>query len=70
MSKRHQASRRRSYGRRQHELHERDDRVPDGLTWLDEPELAAPVDRWEPGRPGASGAAWLRLQAAGLAGAD
>ena len=29
MSKRHQSSRRRSYGRRQHELHERQDRRPD-----------------------------------------
>lgn len=28
MSKRHQSSRRRSYGRRQHELHERFDRQP------------------------------------------
>ncbi len=27
MSKRHQASRRRTYGRRQHEVHERSDRV-------------------------------------------
>lgn len=31
MSKRHQASRRRTYGRRQHEIHERTDR-PDGVT--------------------------------------
>jgi hypothetical protein len=29
MSKRHQASRRRSYGRRQHEVHEREGRRPD-----------------------------------------
>jgi hypothetical protein len=29
MSKRHTASRRRSYGRRQHELHERIDRIRD-----------------------------------------
>ena len=29
MSKRHTASRRRSYGRRQHELHERIDRRPE-----------------------------------------
>ena len=29
MSKRHTSSRRRSYGRRQHELHERIDRVTD-----------------------------------------
>jgi hypothetical protein len=30
MSKRHQSSRRRSYGRRQHEVRERADRHPDG----------------------------------------
>lgn len=30
MSKRHQSSRRRSYGRRQHEVRERADRRPDG----------------------------------------
>lgn len=34
MSKRHQSSRRRSYGRRQHELHERPDRGSSG-SWLD-----------------------------------
>jgi hypothetical protein len=31
MSKRHQASRRRSYGRRQHEVHEREVRRPDEI---------------------------------------
>ncbi len=39
MSKRHQSSRRRAYGRRQHELHERQDRRPDRvrieLDWTD-----------------------------------
>ncbi len=42
MSKRHQASRRRSYGRRQHELHERDDRHPELLRW---PEAPGPAER-------------------------
>ncbi len=36
MSKRHQATRRRSYGKRQHELHERTDRGPGPMGWLDE----------------------------------
>ena len=39
MSKRHQATRRRTYGRRQHELHERSDRQIDrgrlDMTWDD-----------------------------------
>ena len=39
MSKRHQASRRRTYGRRQHELHERFDRHPHDET--EEIRLAA-----------------------------
>ena len=46
MSKRHQASRRRTYGRRQHEMHERTERhvgIPD---WIDGADLLAPGDRW------------------------
>jgi hypothetical protein len=39
VSKRHTASRRRTYGRRQHELHERVDRMPDVLTWAEEADL-------------------------------
>ncbi|HXI45379.1 MAG TPA: hypothetical protein VNH13_03695 [Candidatus Acidoferrales bacterium] len=39
MSKRHQSTRRRTYGRRQHELHERSDRQIDrgrlDMTWDD-----------------------------------
>jgi hypothetical protein len=57
MSKRHTASRRRTYGRRQHELHERADRRTDrradrdwrpgrelslGLPYLDTPSTEAP----------------------------
>ena len=46
MSKRHQASRRRTYGRRQHEMHERTDRsvgIPDRI---DRADLLRPGDRW------------------------
>jgi hypothetical protein len=39
MSKRHQASRRRMYGRRQHELHERTDRHVGVLSWIEESDL-------------------------------
>jgi hypothetical protein len=39
VSKRHTASRRRTYGRRQHELHERVDRMSDVLNWAEETEL-------------------------------
>ena len=47
MSKRHQSSRRRSYGRRQHELHERGARrhVPEPAEWaLDEPAATSSND--------------------------
>ena len=47
MSKRHQSSRRKAYGRRQHELHERADRrrAPEHteLSW-DEPGTGSSVD--------------------------
>ncbi len=36
MSKRHQATRRRSYGRRQHELHQRTDRDAGPMSWFDD----------------------------------
>jgi hypothetical protein len=65
MSKRHQASRRRTYGRRQHELRERHDRdwrpvegehypVEDGFA----PTKAASAEFRAP----AFGAAWLGLE--------
>ena len=39
MSRRNQSSRRRSYGRRQHEVRERrPDTRPEGATWLDDPD--------------------------------
>jgi len=40
MSKRHQSSRRRAYGRRQHELHERHDRRP-RETWFGDEATAS-----------------------------
>jgi hypothetical protein len=46
MSKRHQANRRRTYGRRQHELHERTERSVGVLGWIDESEMGGPGDRW------------------------
>jgi hypothetical protein len=47
VSKRHQSSRRKSYGRRQHELHERSDRrhLPEGLEFArDDPSERLPMD--------------------------
>ena len=64
MSKRHQANRRRTYGRRQHEVRERRDRA-----WEDGPaqdasrEGFAPVERAVAERPGLPyGATWLGLE--------
>ncbi|MGD0862825.1 MAG: hypothetical protein ABSA21_08680 [Candidatus Limnocylindrales bacterium] len=53
MSKRHQANRRRSYGRRQHELHElheRGDRRSGVADPLDGAVLADREWRWSPSR--------------------
>ncbi len=69
MSKRHQASRRRSYGRRQHELHEwheiheRTDRPGGVMDWLGESESSRTGHGWSAGTAvrGAAGA-WLQLQ--------
>lgn len=46
MSKRHQSSRRRSYGRRQHEVHEREARrlLPEPEVNADDLGVAAPSD--------------------------
>jgi len=49
MTKRHQASRRRTYGRRQHELHERPERYLGVLGWVEDSEIAGrtePTGRW------------------------
>jgi hypothetical protein len=66
MSKRHQSSRRRSYGRRQHELnelHERTDRLVGVMDWLGESDPPRTEQRWGTG-PAAHGAAgsWLQMQ--------
>jgi hypothetical protein len=46
MSRRHQASRRRAYGRREHELHERMERHVGVLDWVDEVELPESSEGW------------------------
>jgi hypothetical protein len=63
MSKRHQSSRRRSYGRRQHELHERTDRLVGVADWLGESDSSQAERRWT-AAPVIRGAAedWLQLQ--------
>ena len=59
MSKHHQASRRRIYGRRQHELNERSERPDRFLGWV-EVDLGAPaVEPALPDRRGAAVADWL-----------
>jgi hypothetical protein len=65
MSKRHQASRRRTYGRRQHEIHERTERYVGILGWIDDSDLLLPVDRWtaEPMARAAAGD-WLDARSA------
>ena len=65
MSKHHQASRRRTYGRRQHEIHERPAR-PDGTAgWLEESELRESTLCWgaEPAEREAGGA-WMQARGA------
>lgn len=46
MSKGHQANRRRTYGRRQHEINERMERPVGVLDWIDKAELPWPESRW------------------------
>ena len=66
MSKRHQASRRRTYGRRQHELNERTERSVGVLDWTDELELLPERgDRW-PAEPLGSAAVGDWLNARGI----
>jgi hypothetical protein len=66
MSKRHQASRRRSYGRRQHELHERPERPADALGWYADSGSLEADQRWiaEPAADTGAGN-WLQLQRIG-----
>jgi hypothetical protein len=50
MSRRHQVSRRRSYGRRQHEineLHERVNRLVAVMDWLDESAASETTHIWD-----------------------
>jgi hypothetical protein len=47
MSKRHQTSRRRSYGRRQHELHERMDSIAAVIDWLDDSRARDTTYIWD-----------------------
>lgn len=63
MSKRHQASRRRTYGRRQHEMHERTERYAGLFGWLDSSVIPGVGDRWDvelPRRPAPG--RWLQLR--------
>jgi hypothetical protein len=46
MSKKHQASRRRTYGRRQHEVHERGEQFVGVLDWIDSSDLPDLGARW------------------------
>jgi hypothetical protein len=46
VSKPHQTSRRRTYGRREHELHERIERPVGLLGAIDKAELPWPQDHW------------------------
>jgi hypothetical protein len=46
VSKPHESSRRRTYGRREHELHERTERQVGLLDAIDKAELPWPQDRW------------------------
>ena len=46
MSKQHQASRRRIYGRRQHELHQRTERPVRFLGWLEVRRVGEVADRY------------------------
>jgi hypothetical protein len=48
MSKSHQSSRRRIYGRRQHEMHERTERAAT-LSWVEKVDLPEPGERTEAG---------------------
>jgi hypothetical protein len=63
MSKRHQSSRRRSYGRRQHELHERTDRFAGAVDLAGDLTTPDYEQRWNSGPAvGASAASWIQVQ--------
>ena len=63
MSGNHQGSRRRAYGRRQHELHERIDRTNELLGLPDDQAAPSVVAAWRPGlSPRAFPPTWLPLR--------
>ncbi len=65
MSKRHQSSRRRSYGRRQHELRERASHLVGVMGWRDEQRPTEYEPQWDgTRRAGMSGLGWLTLERA------
>jgi hypothetical protein len=68
MSKRHQVSRRRTYGRRQHEineLHERMNRLVAVMDWLEDRDAGEPAPIWDR-RPGPHAEAMSMLAPQGL----
>jgi hypothetical protein len=63
MSKRHQASRRRTYGRRQHEMHERMDRPAGDTGWLEDSTLQEAAQHWTlEAADCESGGGWLQVR--------
>ncbi len=59
MSKRHDANRRRVYGRRQHEMHERTERPDRFLGWVEVDLTQGTAESIAPDRQGsATGAGW------------
>jgi len=63
MSKRHQVSRRRHYGRRQHEmneLHGRMDRLVAVMDWCDETAPEEPIAVWDIRRNAAAASGWTQ----------
>jgi hypothetical protein len=65
MSRHHQGSRRRSYGRREHELHERNERGRDLIDITDDTASRSVVANWRPGlSPRTFQPRWLPLRGA------
>jgi hypothetical protein len=65
MSRHHQGNRRRSYGRRQHELHERTEHSRELIDASDDSAATSVVATWRPGlSPRTFQAPWLPLRGA------